>query len=138
MLQNPWKNKKNNCACDVNVNENNIYLENKYLKESINTQQGEIMFLRNELLSRNKTIEMLIGDKNKTENSKRHAITVNLDTENINSQIPIKEKKSQKIITKDLLLYLVTASLKILNSIGYVKAYLTMKKFTLKVFLAQQ
>ena len=88
-------NKKNNCACDVNVNENNIYLENKYLKESINTQQGEIMFLRNELLSRNKTIEMLIGDKNKTENSKRHAITVNLDTENINSQIPIKEKYTE-------------------------------------------
>ena len=53
------------------------------------------MFLRNELLSRNKTIEMLIGDKNKTENSKRHAITVNLDTENINSQIPIKEKYTE-------------------------------------------
>ena len=51
------------------------------------------MFLRNELLSRNKTIEMLIGDKNKPENSKRHAITVNLDTENINSQGKNKVRK---------------------------------------------
>ena len=69
MIQNEVKhaiNKLTNARASDNsiVNESNkISLENNYLKETIDSQNKEIIFLRNELLSRDKIVEMLIGDK---------------------------------------------------------------------------
>ena len=69
MIQNEVKNaiiKQTNARASDNsiVNESNkISLENNYLKETIDSQNKEIIFLRNELLSRDKIVEMIIGDK---------------------------------------------------------------------------
>ena len=56
------------------------------------------MFFRNELVSRNKTIEMLIGDK--TENSKSQAFTANLNSEVIKSQTTSINEKFTEVKKK--------------------------------------
>ena len=104
MIQNEVKhaiNKQANARASDNsiVNESNkISLENNYLKETIDSQNKEIIFLRNELLSRDKIVEMLIGDKivNNVKSKKSDLESKsNLHTEN-------KDVKSKSTTTDEI------------------------------------
>ena len=85
------------------ANDNNetikISLENNYLKETINSQNKEISFLRNELLSRDKIVEILVGDKTSKTNleSKSNYTKLNPESKVVKSQTSIDVDKFTEI-----------------------------------------
>ena len=96
-VKNAVKSVKQDCASDININETSFVKninENQYISDLIATQRKDIEFLRNEVLSKDKIIQMLLSDK---ENTNKYKNKINSE-DNLTT---VSDVNAQKISSED-------------------------------------